>query len=60
MKYDGDIPSSLEELLLLPGIGPKMAHLVGLNYTTAFFFFFLHRYIASVALSFFSLCLCRS
>ncbi|KAK4566759.1 hypothetical protein RGQ29_002850 [Quercus rubra] len=28
MKYDGDIPSSLEELLLLPGIGPKMAHLL--------------------------------
>ncbi|KAK9288646.1 hypothetical protein L1049_017106 [Liquidambar formosana] len=28
MKYDGDIPSSLEGLLLLPGIGPKMAHLV--------------------------------
>ncbi|KAK8556181.1 hypothetical protein V6N13_064262 [Hibiscus sabdariffa] len=28
MKYDGDIPRSLEELLLLPGIGPKMAHLV--------------------------------
>ncbi|KAJ0036090.1 hypothetical protein Pint_25739 [Pistacia integerrima] len=28
MKYDGDIPNSLEELLLLPGIGPKMAHLV--------------------------------
>ena len=27
-KYNGDIPSSLEELLLLPGIGPKMAHLV--------------------------------
>lgn len=27
-KYGGDIPSSLEELLLLPGIGPKMAHLV--------------------------------
>ncbi|GAV90068.1 HHH domain-containing protein/HhH-GPD domain-containing protein [Cephalotus follicularis] len=27
-KYDGDIPCSLEELLLLPGIGPKMAHLV--------------------------------
>ncbi|XP_015886671.3 endonuclease III homolog 1, chloroplastic isoform X2 [Ziziphus jujuba] len=27
-KYDGDIPSSLEELLSLPGIGPKMAHLV--------------------------------
>ncbi|XP_055829335.1 endonuclease III homolog 1, chloroplastic-like isoform X1 [Solanum dulcamara] len=27
-KYKGDIPSSLEELLLLPGIGPKMAHLV--------------------------------
>ncbi|KAH7572783.1 hypothetical protein JRO89_XS03G0011500 [Xanthoceras sorbifolium] len=28
MKYDGDIPGSLDELLLLPGIGPKMAHLV--------------------------------
>ncbi|KAF9618021.1 hypothetical protein IFM89_039418 [Coptis chinensis] len=27
-KYEGDIPSTLEELLLLPGIGPKMAHLV--------------------------------
>ncbi|KAI3964754.1 hypothetical protein MKW92_017606 [Papaver armeniacum] len=27
-KYGGDIPSSLEELLALPGIGPKMAHLV--------------------------------
>ncbi|KAL3506694.1 hypothetical protein ACH5RR_032076 [Cinchona calisaya] len=28
LKYDGDIPSTLEGLLLLPGIGPKMAHLV--------------------------------
>ncbi|OVA04594.1 Helix-hairpin-helix motif [Macleaya cordata] len=28
LKYGGDIPSSLEELLSLPGIGPKMAHLV--------------------------------
>ncbi|KAI5658057.1 hypothetical protein M9H77_26850 [Catharanthus roseus] len=28
LKYGGDIPSTLEELLLLPGIGPKMAHLV--------------------------------
>ncbi|KAJ4844649.1 hypothetical protein Tsubulata_033640 [Turnera subulata] len=28
MKYDGDIPNSLEDLLSLPGIGPKMAHLV--------------------------------
>ncbi|KAK7257870.1 hypothetical protein RIF29_32162 [Crotalaria pallida] len=28
MKYDGDIPSSFEQLLSLPGIGPKMAHLV--------------------------------
>ncbi|TKY67450.1 Endonuclease III-like 1 [Spatholobus suberectus] len=28
MKYDGEIPSSIEQLLLLPGIGPKMAHLV--------------------------------
>lgn len=27
-KYDGEIPGTLEELLLLPGIGPKMAHLV--------------------------------
>ncbi|CAI0541143.1 unnamed protein product [Linum tenue] len=27
-KYDGDIPNSLEDLLSLPGIGPKMAHLV--------------------------------
>ncbi|XP_054815170.1 endonuclease III homolog 1, chloroplastic-like isoform X1 [Prosopis cineraria] len=27
-KYNGDIPSSIEELLSLPGIGPKMAHLV--------------------------------
>ncbi|RZC86952.1 hypothetical protein C5167_030303 [Papaver somniferum] len=27
-NYGGDIPSSLEELLALPGIGPKMAHLV--------------------------------
>jgi endonuclease III len=31
MKYDRDVPSSLEDLLLLPGIGPKMAHLVGLD-----------------------------
>ncbi|XP_019436564.1 PREDICTED: endonuclease III homolog 2, chloroplastic-like isoform X2 [Lupinus angustifolius] len=28
MKYDGDIPSSIEELLLLPGVGPKISHLV--------------------------------
>ncbi|KAK7325070.1 hypothetical protein VNO77_29128 [Canavalia gladiata] len=28
IKYDGDIPSSIEELLLLPGVGPKIAHLV--------------------------------
>ena len=27
-KYQGDIPSTLEALLDLPGIGPKMAHLV--------------------------------
>ncbi|WOL11271.1 endonuclease III [Canna indica] len=27
-KYSGDIPSSLNELLALPGVGPKMAHLV--------------------------------
>ncbi|KAL1345203.1 endonuclease III homolog 2, chloroplastic [Arachis hypogaea] len=28
MKYDGDIPNSVEELLLLPGVGPKIAYLV--------------------------------
>ncbi|KAF5802214.1 putative DNA-(apurinic or apyrimidinic site) lyase [Helianthus annuus] len=28
LNYDGDIPSTLEALLSLPGIGPKMAHLV--------------------------------
>ncbi|PWA79602.1 DNA glycosylase [Artemisia annua] len=28
LKYDGDIPDTLEALLSLPGIGPKMAHLV--------------------------------
>ncbi|KAL1190704.1 putative endonuclease III [Cardamine amara subsp. amara] len=28
MKYNGDIPSSLDDLLSLPGIGPKMAHLI--------------------------------
>ncbi|KAH9301843.1 hypothetical protein KI387_013426, partial [Taxus chinensis] len=27
-KYNGDIPKSLKELLSLPGIGPKMAHLI--------------------------------
>lgn len=27
-NYDGDIPNTLDKLLLLPGIGPKMAHLV--------------------------------
>ncbi|KAL0844121.1 hypothetical protein Bca101_017367 [Brassica carinata] len=27
-KYNGDIPSSLDDLLSLPGIGPKMAHLI--------------------------------
>lgn len=32
-KYGGDIPSSLNELLALPGIGPKMAHLVQFNLT---------------------------
>lgn len=32
-KYGGDIPSSLEELLSLPGIGPKMAHLVKLPFS---------------------------
>ncbi|KAJ7521930.1 hypothetical protein O6H91_19G075400 [Diphasiastrum complanatum] len=27
-KHNGDIPMTLQELLLLPGVGPKMAHLV--------------------------------
>lgn len=31
MRYDGDIPRSLEELLSLPGVGPKIAHLVKLE-----------------------------
>lgn len=26
-KYGGDIPSTVEELVQLPGVGPKMAHL---------------------------------
>lgn len=26
-RYDGDIPASVAELLTLPGVGPKMAHL---------------------------------
>ncbi|XP_074320039.1 endonuclease III homolog 1, chloroplastic isoform X1 [Silene latifolia] len=30
-KYDGDIPSTLVELQQLPGVGPKIAHLV-MNY----------------------------
>jgi len=36
MKHEGDIPSSLEELLQLPGIGPKIAHLVSYNLTVVF------------------------
>ncbi|XP_067912640.1 endonuclease III-like protein 1 [Heterodontus francisci] len=27
-QYSGDIPSSVSELLKLPGVGPKMAHLI--------------------------------
>ncbi|KAI5413598.1 hypothetical protein KIW84_057963 [Lathyrus oleraceus] len=27
-KYGGDIPNTIEELLSLPGVGPKIAHLV--------------------------------
>ncbi|KAL9233210.1 hypothetical protein vseg_008234 [Gypsophila vaccaria] len=30
-KYDGDIPSTLAELQQLPGVGPKIAHLI-MNY----------------------------
>jgi len=26
-RYDGDIPASVAELVALPGVGPKMAHL---------------------------------
>lgn len=32
VKYNGDIPSSLDDLLSLPGIGPKMAHLVKIDH----------------------------
>lgn len=32
-KYGGDIPSSINELLALPGVGPKIAHLVQLTHT---------------------------
>lgn len=35
-KYDGDIPRSLEELLSLPGVGPKIAHLVKLKETSQY------------------------
>lgn len=35
-KYDGDIPSTLEELLSLPGVGPKIAHLVKVAHRTQF------------------------
>ncbi|XP_072335913.1 endonuclease III-like protein 1 [Scyliorhinus torazame] len=27
-QYNGDIPSSISELLKLPGVGPKMSHLI--------------------------------
>lgn len=27
-KYDSDVPASVPELVALPGIGPKMAHLI--------------------------------
>lgn len=26
-RYGGDIPASIEELIALPGVGPKMAHI---------------------------------
>lgn len=26
-RYEGDIPASVAELVALPGVGPKMAHL---------------------------------
>jgi len=35
-KYDGDIPPTVEEMMELPGVGPKMSHLlmqVGWNKT---------------------------
>lgn len=34
-KYGGDIPSSVNELLALPGVGSKIAHLV--QFTPAVF-----------------------
>lgn len=39
-KYDGDIPSIVDDLLLLPGVGPKIAHLVGSK--VMFFSFSFH------------------
>jgi len=27
-KYEGDVPPTLEEVLELPGVGPKMAHIL--------------------------------
>ncbi|KAG5106098.1 hypothetical protein JHK82_043068 [Glycine max] len=58
--YDGDIPSSIEELLLLPGIGPKIAHLLSLPAAMDFHF---HAQFVSVDLPGFSpvpaeLCIC--
>lgn len=38
VKYNGDIPSSLGDLLALPGIGPKMAHLVKKNMTNIYIY----------------------
>lgn len=35
-KYNGDIPNSLDDLLSLPGIGPKMAHLVKFDYIISY------------------------
>lgn len=35
-KYEGDIPRSLEELLSLPGVGPKIAHLVKFEILVSF------------------------
>lgn len=41
LKYGGDIPSTLDELLLLPGIGPKMAHLVETKNLQSIDYYFL-------------------
>ena len=46
-KYDGDIPRSLEGLVSLPGVGPKMAHLVLQVDSRIFFIYFVESFFSS-------------